>query len=173
MKRTIVLYTNSRPVHIHIFWTDKALQKIYPYILLTDILICFNINKLIAFIKKTDFILLDRGILDRGILDTVIDILWEIRNLNFFNNPVINRLISKYLMDVKIIILTVSIKEVVKRKNDILSLKEIKFKKKCFDIIARNMDILTIDTTNKSISDVFREITNFINSYIDYSKNKI
>ena len=155
-RRTVIVETRSRPVHVHVFWTDTALQRLYPRSLLLDLLLWFLVNKVIAWARRVHVLLIDRGF-----LDACVDLLWETRNVRFLRGT-LARFIWKFSNDMNALILTVEPKEVAKRKSDIVSLKEIAFKKRCFEIFAKHLGIPVIDTTNKSVSDTFRELMKLV-----------
>lgn len=165
MRRTIIV-TRSRPVHVHLFWIDKALRILYPRFLLLDLLLWFLLNKFAAWIKETDVL-----IIDRGFLDVLVDLLWETRNRGFLRDPIM-RLIWKITSNINTIIFLVEPREAVKRKNDIISIKEIVFKKKCFEILAKYLCIPTVNTSNKSIINTFKEIVKLIKTIKDQAQQE-
>ncbi len=152
VKRTVVVETRSRPVHVHIFWVDKALQRLYPRVLLLDLLLWFFVKKFVAWVKRVDVMLIDRAF-----LDAIVDLLWEVRDLGFLRS-VISRVIWRVISGMKVLILIIEPKEAVKRKSDIVSLRGIAFKKRCFEIFAKHLDIPVVDTTNKGVLDIFKMI---------------
>lgn len=151
-RRTVIVRTRARPVHIHAFWVDKILSTLYPRFLLADLLLWFLVNKLIAQMRGVDLLLLDRCF-----LDSIIDLIWEVRNISFLYT-----LISKALLGAthtfKTVILVVDPRTAIKRKQDIVSLKEISFKEKCYKIFAKHMSIPVIDTTGKTPRETLEEI---------------
>lgn len=156
LKRTVVVETSVRPIAVHVFWIDKMLRRLYPRVFLFDLLLWLYLNKLIAWTRKTHFMLIDRGF-----LDVLVDLLWEVKDVRFLHSIIV-RFAWRISNGMKALILVVEPKEAVKRKNDIVSLREIVFKKRCFEIFAKHLDIPIVDTTNKPILDTFRELMKFI-----------
>jgi len=156
VKRTVVVETRSRPVHLHVFWYDKVLQKLYPRVLLLDLLLWFLVKKFVVRIKRTNVMLIDRSF-----LDAVADLLWEVRDVGFLRS-IIGKVIWRLIGSIKALILIVEPKEAVKRKGDIVSLREVAFKRRYFEVLAKHLDIPVIDTTNKRVLDTFRELVKLI-----------
>lgn len=155
MGRTIIVMY-SRSIRVHVFWIDKALRILYPRFLLLDLLLWFLVNKFVAWIKGADVL-----IIDRGFIDALVDLLWETRSIGFLKDPII-RIVWRIISNMNTIILLVEPREAFKRKKDIISVKEIRFKKNCFDILANHLGIPVIITSNKSITDTFKEIVKLI-----------
>ena len=149
-KRTIVVRTRSRPVHIHAFWVDPVLRFLYPRFLLFDFIARFTISKLSACLKRYAILLFDRFT-----LDVVIDLLWDVRNVKILRSAFI-RSLWKYVKNM--VILVVDPKEAARRKSDVVSLKEIAFKKRCFEIFAKHFSIPILDTTGVSKTTTFKKL---------------
>ena len=163
MKRTIVVKSRSRPVHIHVFWIDPVLRVLYPRVLLLDLLMRFTLSMLVARLRSYDVLLIDRFV-----LDVVVDLLWEVRDAKILRCTLV-RVLWKYVRNT--IILVVEPKEAAKRKSDIVSLKEVAFKRRCFEVFAKYFRVPVIDTTKISILDTFKELVKHVNLYI-YSHHK-
>jgi len=160
MRRIIVVRTRSRPVHVHAFWIDPLLRYLYPRLLLLDLILWFTLNKLAVCMKGYDILLIDRFI-----LDVLMDLLWEVREAKLLRCTLI-RSMWKYVKST--IILTVDPREAVKRKSDIVSLREVIFKKKCFEIIAKYLGIPILDTTGIDVITVFKELVKLLKPHICY-----
>mgnify|MGYP000551250741 CR=1 FL=1 len=152
VKRTVVVETRSRPVHVHIFWVDKALQRLYPRVLLLDLLLWFFVKKFVAWVKRVDVMLIDRSF-----LDAVVDLLWEVRDVGFLRS-IVGRVIWRVISSMKVLILIIEPKEAVKRKSDIVSLRKMAFEKRCFEILAKHLSIPILNTTGIDIIITFREL---------------
>jgi len=157
-RRTIVVKSRSRSMHIHVFWVDPVLRILYPRFLLLDLLTRFAISMLVARLRSYDVLLIDRFA-----LDIVVDLLWEVRDAKILRCILVHSL-WKYVRNT--IILVVEPKEAAKRKSDVVSLKEIAFKRRCFEVIAKHFGIPIIDTTKTSISDTFKELVKHVSLYI-------
>ena len=152
-KRTIIIRLNSKSVHVHLFWIDVFLQNVYPRLLLFDLLLWFYMNKFIARIRKFNFILLDRTY-----LDTIVDLIWETRSTGFLR-CILCRYILKILRNIRLVILVAELGEIFKRKrNEILFPKELTFKKRCFNILAKHLNIPIVDSSNKTVSEIFKKL---------------
>ena len=160
MRRTIIVRTHSRPIHVHIFWIDSSLRYLYPRLLLLDLLVWFMLNKLIAYVKRFDVLLIDRFI-----LDVLIDLLWEVRSTGFLKSVLIRGML-RYVKST--VILTVEPREAIRRKSDIVSLREIAFKKRCFEIFAKHIGISVLDTTRVDVTTVFEELEEVLKLSICY-----
>jgi len=158
--RTIVIQTRFRPVHIHVFWTDPLLRRLYPRLMLFDILIWFTLNRLAARIKGYDILLIDRFV-----LDILTDLLWEVRETKLLKCALI-RSMWRYVRNT--IILMVDPREAIKRKRDIVSLREIAFKKKCFETLAKYFDIPILDTTGANTTTTFRKLIELLKLHTCY-----
>jgi len=117
-----------------------------------DLLIWFLINKLLCFITNTKILLLDRGF-----IDTLIDLIWEVRSTRFLKSIVVKCVIG-LLKSFKKIIFDIDLTTAIKRKHDLISLKEIAFKQKCFKIFAKYLDIPVIHTSNRSITEIHKDV---------------
>lgn len=151
MRRTIIV-KRSRPVHMHVFWIDKALRILYPRFLLLDLLLRFHVGRFMAWIERVDVL-----IIDRSFLDTIVDLLWETRNTGFLRDPMM-RIVWSAISKMNTIILLVEPEEAIRRKKDIVSFKEIECKKNCFEVIAKYLNIPIINTSYKHVSITFEEI---------------
>ena len=139
---------------MHVFWIDPTLKTLYPKLLLLDLLAWFTLNKLAARVRGYDVLLIDRFI-----LDVIVDLLWEVRNTKFIRSMLI-RSSWKYVEST--IILTASLREVIRRKGDAFSLREVAFKKKCFEILAKHLNIPILNTTETNVIATFRELKNLL-----------
>mgnify|MGYP000247523405 CR=1 FL=1 len=73
-----------------------------------------------------------------------------------------SRPIWKIFNNMNVIIFVIEPKEAARRKQDIVSLREITFKKACFEAFAKYLGISTIDTTDGSIFDTFMKTMEFM-----------
>jgi len=152
LRRTIPIKHRGHIIKIHVWWTDKALRILYPHLLLLDISLWFMFNVAIAFFRNVKVI-----ILDRSMLDALVDIIWEARYTKFLGSW-IGHLVYNIIRSMRVIILDANIQEILSRKHDIISLKELKFKRVCYTIIARYLNSPLIDTSRRSIGEVFKTI---------------
>jgi len=159
-RRTIVIRTRTRPIHVHIFWIDPLLRYSYPRLLLFDLILWFILNKLIARIKGCDVLLIDRFV-----LDVLVDLLWEVRDIKFLKSTLVRNMWG-YVKST--VVLTVKPREAIKRKSDIISLREAAFKKRCFEMLAKYLDIPILDTTGADTTTTFRELIELLKLHIRY-----
>jgi len=149
-KRTIIIQLNSKSIHLHLFWIDRFLKIVYPRLILFDLLLWFSINMFVAHIRRFNLVLFDRTF-----LDTLVDLIWETRCVNFLR-CIVCRYILKILRSIRLVVLTAEVSEVLKRKkSEILLPKELMFKNYCFNIFAKYLNIPVINTSSKTIFDVF------------------
>lgn len=159
-RRTIVVRTRSRPVHVHIFWVDSLLRYSYPRLILFDIILWFTLNKLVARVKGYDVLLIDRFV-----LDVLVDLLWEVRDVKFLKSILV-RSMWRYVRSTAI--LTVEPREVIKRKSDVVSLREVAFKKRCFEILAKHLGIPILNTTEVDVTTTFRKLEELLKPHIHH-----
>jgi len=152
-RRTIIIRLNSKHAHVHLFWIDRFLQIVYPRLLLFDLLLWFSINVFIARIRRFNFVLFDRTF-----LDAIVDLIWETRCANFLR-CIVCRYILEILRSIRLVILVAEVSEVFKRKkNEVLLLRELTFKNHCFNVFAKYLNIPIINTSSKTIFDVFKAL---------------
>lgn len=152
LKRTIIIRQHSGLAHVHIFWVDRVLKKLYPFTLLFDVLLWYYINRFIAWLKRVDVMLLDRGL-----LDVFVDLIWETRNTKFLHSP-LARIALKHVEDMHVFILAVRPSIAIWRKREAISMKEIEFRLRCYEVFAKKLKLSVIDTTATSMSETFRII---------------
>jgi len=151
-KKTFNVRRGRYVIKIHLFWLDPALRRLYPYVMALDVYMAYVVNKILSRLRGATIV-----ILDRALLDAVVDITWETRSIAFLQG-FMGRLLSKMLREVIAIVLTTSIDKVIRRKSDIVSIREFEFKKKCFETLAKHLNIPVIDTSNRSIVETFSGI---------------
>jgi len=156
VKRTVTIRARSRTFRIHIFWVDKALQVLYPRLLLFDLALWYLLNKFRARVLGFKLMLLDRYF-----LDAFVDLIWEIRSVKFLHS-LIGRVLLGLSRTIQTAVLVVEPVEVARRKNDIVSLVEISFKKRCYELFADYMELPIIDTTRQNPQETFRILVRFL-----------
>lgn len=154
--RTIKLKVNrTRTIKVRVFYIDKALRKLYPVSIILDFLWYYLILRLYHMVTNTHIL-----IFDRFALDLIIDIFWETRESSFLKN-LLSRVLIREMQKGCMIIFTAEIPVILNRKkSDFLSLKEIMFKFRAFELFAQYFNIPVIDTSNNSVALTFRELIN-------------
>jgi len=147
--------TDEEKVTVHAWFNDPLLRKLYPYILLLDIVIYFYISNIIARIMKVKVL-----ILDRSFLDAIIDIIWDIRHAKFLCSSFV-RPIWEMVKPMKKIILDVDISTAIKRGRKI-PFNELVFKREVYKALAKYMNIPIINTSNITLYETLKIVLNLI-----------
>ncbi|WP_434730817.1 hypothetical protein WLZ34_03950 [Thermogladius sp. KZ2Tp1] len=134
---------------IHVFRLDPVTALLYPYLLFLDLAIHYIFNTILLLVRGVEVV-----IYDRFFLDALVDSLYESRRCS-------RRLLRLYLsMHSKIsnsVVLDVDVKTAVERKKDIVSLKELEFKRRLYLLLANYMNIPVVDV-RRSVDDVVQEV---------------
>ena len=144
LKRTLVLHARDHYVHIRVFWIDKALRRLYPYIFLTDLLLYYLYTLTTSFLKRVDVLLFDRCF-----IDALIDLVWETRNTCFLRS-ILARICLGLQKRMKIVVLVVDPRIAIRRKKDIVSLRELHFKRRVYEKMGKVFQIPIVDTSAKN-----------------------
>jgi len=138
---------------------DKTLKKLYPYLLILDIILWYTLNIIVARFRRIRML-----ILDRSFIDSVLDIVWEIRSTKFLKGW-LGKLVYRVLKNQYPVILVANTKIVLQRKQDIISIKEINFKKRGYEVVAKHIHIPMLDSSDSSISETFKELLGVLDEY--------
>jgi thymidylate kinase len=93
-------------------------------------------------------------IYDRFFLDALVDSLYESRRCS---RCVLRLYLAMHSKSSRSVVLDVDIKTAVERKKDIVSLKELEFKRRLYLLLAKHMNIPVVNA-RKSVDDVFQEV---------------
>lgn len=156
-KKTVVLEASGvgrAKLRVRIFWLDPVLRALYPRFLLFDLLVKFLAVLLYADIRRIDLL-----IVDRFLMDALIDLVYGVRDSSFLKSLIARTcltLINKYRRNH--IVFLVDPRAAIRRKNDIISFREISFKYVLFKVLAESMNIKLWDTTEKPVSTTSRVV---------------
>ena len=144
LRRTLIVRVRDHLIHVHVFWVDKVLKRLYPRILLLDLLLLYILVLTVSVSRKTDILLLDRCF-----IDTIIDLAWETRSTDFLNSIPAKACLGLQ-KNMKTVFLVVDPKTAARRKRDIVSLKELYFKRRLYEKIGKLLQAPVIDTSDKN-----------------------
>jgi len=126
-----------RWIGIHIFHIDHVARHLYPYLLFIDLTIFYLLHRLLWWVKGVKVV-----VFDRFYLDALVDAIYTCRFVNRF-------FLSLYIVMQKrvprAVVLDVDVDTAVARKRDIVSRREIEFKRRLYLVIARDLNISVVD----------------------------
>ncbi len=134
---------------IHVFRLDPVTALLYPYLLFLDLTVYYILNRISSLIRGVEVV-----IYDRFFLDALIDSLYESRR---YSRCLLRLYLSMHSKSSKSVVLDVDIRTAVERKKDIVSLKELEFKRRLYLLLANFMNIPIVDA-RKSVNSVVREV---------------
>lgn len=144
LKRTLVLQARGHTLRLRVFWVDKALRQLYPRTLLTDLLLYYLYISTVSLLGRADILLLDRCF-----VDALIDLVWETRDTGFLKSAPAKACLGLQ-KNMKTVFLVVDPKTAARRKRDIVSLKELYFKRRLYEKIGKLLQAPVIDTSDKN-----------------------
>ncbi|MGC9107028.1 MAG: hypothetical protein ACP5IE_02395, partial [Infirmifilum sp.] len=107
---------------IHVFHLDSVTAFLYPYLLFLDLTIHYILSRVFLLLRGVEVV-----IYDRFFLDALVDSLYESR---YYSKCLLRLYLSMHSKSSRSVVLDVDIKTAVERKKDIVSLKELEFKRK-------------------------------------------
>ena len=141
----------KRWLGIHAFYVDVVTRRLYPYLLFIDLTIFYVLYRLLWWVKGVRVVVFDRFYLD-ALIDTVYTCRCVDRVfLRLF--LVMQRRVSRA------VVLDVDADTAIARKKDIVSRREIEFKRKLYLILAKSLNIAVIDARQellRVLSDVYK-----------------
>jgi thymidylate kinase len=127
----------KRWIGIHVFHIDPVARRLYPYLLFIDLTVFYILHRLLWWVKGVKIV-----IFDRFYLDALIDAVYTCRFVDRF-------FLSLYIaMQRRVpgaVVLDVDVDTAVARKRDIVSRREIEFKRRLYSTIARDLNIPVVD----------------------------
>jgi thymidylate kinase len=127
----------KRWIGIHVFHIDPVARRLYPYLLFIDLTVFYILHRLLWWVKGVKIV-----IFDRFYLDALIDAVYTCRFVDRF-------FLSLYIaMQRRVpgaVVLDVDVDTAVARKRDIVSRREIEFKRRLYSMIARDLNIPVVD----------------------------
>ena len=146
---------NGRRIRVHFIETDKVLSFIYPYFLFIDLVISYLLYRIVDSFRNVNVI-----IYDRCPLDTLVDVCYIRRRSGLRFERVLLKLYLSFTFTLteNIIVLDVSENVALSRKDDIVSLRELTFKRRLFRVLSRVLRLHLTDTSDKDIASTLRDI---------------
>jgi hypothetical protein len=127
----------KRWIGIHVFHIDAVARSLYPYLLFIDLTVFYILHRLLWWVKGVRTV-----VFDRFYLDALVDTIYTCRFVDRF-------FLSLYIaMQERVpgaVLLDVDVDTAVARKRDIVSRREIEFKRRLYLIIAKNLNIPVVD----------------------------
>jgi thymidylate kinase len=142
-----------RWIGIHVFHIDAVARRLYPYLLFIDLTVFYILHRLLWWVKGVKVV-----VFDRFYLDALIDAIYTCRCVDRFS-------LSLYIAMQKrvsgAVVLDVDVDTAVARKRDIVSRREVEFKRSLYLVIARGLNIPIVDARQellRVLSDVCRAL---------------
>jgi thymidylate kinase len=127
----------KRWIGIHVFHIDPVARRLYPYLLFIDLTVFYILHRLLWCVKGVKTV-----VFDRFYLDALIDAVYACRFVDRF-------FLSLYIaMQRRVpgaVVLDVDVDTAVARKRDIVSRREVEFKRRLYSVIARDLNIPVVD----------------------------
>ncbi|MBS7612447.1 hypothetical protein KEJ27_09685 [Candidatus Bathyarchaeota archaeon] len=136
IKRSNVRYAERR------FYMNRALARIWPWLFTFDVIIHFIFR--IALPMRTGY----RILCDRYILDILVDLMYDTKDSNL-HKKIPGRLLASRLNNSTIILIDVNEQTAYERKNDILSIENLKERRKLYLKLAHALKISIINGEKK------------------------
>jgi len=154
---------NGRNVRIHLTEADKALATLYSYVLLLDLIIFYFLQRVVNYFKNV-------VIYDRSPLDALIDVYYiRYRSGLRLGNLILKLYLSFALRITKCIIVLDATEDVIlARKRDIVSLREIVFKRRLYNALSRALGLPLIDTSNRDIASTLKDVLAHVKTSTGY-----
>jgi thymidylate kinase len=124
-------------IGIHVFHIDAVARRLYPYLLFIDLTVFYLLHRLLWWVKGVKIV-----ILDRFYLDALIDVVYTCR---FVDRFFLSLYIAMQRRVPRAVVLDVDVDTAVARKRDIVSRREIEFKRRLYSVIARDLNIPVVD----------------------------
>ena len=127
----------KRWIGIHVFHIDAVARRLYPYLLFIDLTIFYILHRLLWWVKGVKTV-----VFDRFYLDALIDAIYTYR---FVDRFFLSLYIAMQRRAPRAVVLDVDVDTAVARKRDIVSRREIEFKRRLYLVIARDLNIPVVD----------------------------
>ena len=127
----------KRWFHVHVFHVDSVARRLYPYLLFIDLTIFYLLHKLITVVKGVEIVLFDRFY-----LDALVDTIYACRCID---RVFLKLFIAMQRKASKTLVLDIDVSTAMARKKDIISLKELEFKRRIYLVLAKYLNIPVID----------------------------
>jgi len=129
----------GRKIGIHVFHVDPVAKVLYPYLLFLDLAVYYLLNTLLVMFLKVNVI-----IYDRFFIDALVDVLHSCRS---FSTSILKLYLSAQKKTSKAIILDINADLALRRKRDIISRKELEFKRRVFLILSKYLQIPVVNAS--------------------------
>jgi thymidylate kinase len=126
-----------RWIGIHVFHIDIVARRLYPYLLFIDLTVFYILHRLLWWVKGVKTV-----IFDRFYLDALIDAVYTCR---FVDRFFLSLYIAMQERVPEAVVLDVDVDTAVARKRDIVSYREVEFKRRLYSIMARDLNIPVVD----------------------------
>lgn len=126
-------------VGIHVLHADHVTKTLYPYLLFLDLVVYHLLNRFLMKFQRFKVV-----IYDRFFIDALIDTIYTCR---YTDRLILRLYLSMQRKISRAIVLNVDVDIALKRKNDIISRKEIEFKKKLYLIFSKYLQIPVVDAS--------------------------
>jgi len=136
---------------VHIFHIDAVARRLYPYLLFIDLTIFYLLYRLLWRVKGIRVV-----VFDRFYLDALVDAIYTCMCVD---RVFLSLYIAMQGRVSRAVVLDVDADTAIARKKDIVSRREIEFKRKLYLILAKSLNIAVIDARQellRVLSDVYK-----------------
>ena len=140
-----------RWIGIHVFHIDAVARCLYPYLLFIDLTVFYLLFRLLWWVKSVRIV-----VFDRFYLDALVDAIYTCR---YVDRVFLCLYIAMQGRVSKAVVLDVDADTAIARKKDIVSRREIEFKRRLYLILAKSLNIAVIDARQellRVLSDVYK-----------------
>ena len=127
----------KRWLYVHVFHVDGIARHLYLYLLFIDLTVFYLLYKLIIIVKGVEIVLFDRFY-----LDALVDAIHTCRRVD---RVFLKLFIAMQRKVSKALVLDIDVSNAIARKKDIISLRELEFKRRVYLILAKHLNIPIID----------------------------
>ena len=129
----------GRKIGIHVFHIDPVAKVLYPYLLFLDLSIYYLLHIFLTVFLRVKVI-----IYDRFFIDALADVIYSCR---YINTSILKLYLSAQKRASKAVILDINADLALRRKRDIISRKELEFKRRVFLILSKYLQIPIINAS--------------------------
>lgn len=131
-------------IGIHIFHMDPVAKVLYPYLLFLDLAVYYLLNRLLEVFLRVKVI-----IYDRFFIDALVDVVYSCRYVSI---PILKLYLSAQKKTSKALILDINADLALQRKKDIISRREVAFKRKIYLMLSKYLQIPIVDASQNLIT---------------------
>jgi thymidylate kinase len=139
---------------IHVFHVDAVARRLYPYLLFIDLTIFYFLYKMLWWVRGIRVV-----IFDRFYFDALVDAIYTCRSID---RVFLRLYITAQERASSAVVLDVDTNTAIARKKDIISRREIEFKRKLYLVLAKSLNITIVDA-HQELQQVLSNVCNVLN----------